>query len=342
MVNKSCKGGSPCPPELRSNLSQRRNDATILIKQKMAPESHYCAGRNPLFIFVAILALGLSFGFNSCGQNNSYPKGDFYAVIVSDTHVSRDESKIERMDKLSKMINSGILPKVEFVINTGDVVSRVYGDYRPETPDSSDNRLRRAVEAFKKLQVPWYFAMGNHDYKIGPDRDSDTYFPKREIDSMEVIWKRETGFPPFYSFDHSNWRFIILNSMRGRYLHRQFDDQQMDWLENQLIDEKPVVLFFHHPMKTDNLKLWAHLKDLITEETEEKFYKTLKKYKDHIKGIFVGHGHRWVEDSLFDTINVFETNSFGDENELMYYVVGFDTLNKTISVCRNVVPEATN
>jgi hypothetical protein len=63
----------------------------------------------------------------SCGPEENIPRVDFYAVIVSDTHVSRDESKIERLNKLSKMINNGVLPNVEFLINTGDVVSRVYG-----------------------------------------------------------------------------------------------------------------------------------------------------------------------------------------------------------------------
>jgi hypothetical protein len=236
------------------------------------------------------------------------------------------------------MINNGVLPNVEFLINTGDVVSRVYGDYRPSDPDSSDNRLKRAVEAFQKFQVPWFFAMGNHDYKIGPDRDSDTYFPKTELDSMEVIWEHETGFKPYYSFDHRGWQLIVLNSMRGRYLNRHFDDQQMDWLEDQLSDKEPTLLFFHHPMETDNFALWAYPKDIITEEKEPQFYNIVEKHKNHIKGIFVGHGHFWVEDILFETIKVFETNSFGDEDELMYYVVGFDINNHTISVEKNVVP----
>ena len=289
-----------------------------------------------------ILSIILNFIFGSCNDGQRYPTGDFYAVIVSDTHVSLDKSKIDRLNKLSKMIISEELSDVHFIVNTGDVVSRVYGEYRNDNPDTSDNRLRRAVEAFKKMQIPWYFVMGNHDYKIGPDRDSDTFFPRQEIEMMEDIWIKETGFNPYYSFDHGKWRFIILNSMRGRYLHRQFDDQQMEWLRNQLKDNNPVILFFHHPMQTDNFTLWAHPKDVITEETESEFYQILKEHKNHIKGIFVGHGHRWVQDVLFDKIKVYETNSFGDEDELMYYVVGFDTLNMTISVGKNVVAEKLN
>jgi len=39
---------------------------------------------------------------------------------------------------------------------------------------------------------------------------------------------------------------------------------------------------------------------------------SLSRYKDVIKGIFVGHGHMWVYDKLFDSIDVYETDSFGD------------------------------
>ncbi len=324
LVNNGCRGGSLCPPYLRNQfLAATQRFFARILRIVMTPA-----------VYLFLIA--------GCESQNEYPTGDFYAVIVSDTHVSRDESKIERLDKLSNMINSDVLPNVEFVVNTGDVVSRVYGNYRPDTPDSSDNRLRRAVETFNRLQVPWYFTMGNHDYKIGPDRDSDTYFPKEEIEMMESIWKRETGFAPYYSFDHKGWQFIVLNSMRGRYLHRQFDDQQMEWLENKLEVKRPTLLFLHHPIETDNLTFWAHPKDLITEETEPQFYQIIKKHKDRIKGIFVGHGHRWVEDKLFDKIKVYETNSFADEDELMYYVVGFDTLKETISVGKNVVHDAMN
>jgi hypothetical protein len=95
-------------------------------------------------------------------------------------------------------------------------------------------------------------------------------------------------------------------------------------------------------MKTDNFRIWAYPKDIITKENEPEFYNILEKYKNNIKGIFVGHGHLWLNDTLFGKITVYETNSFGDEDELMYYVVGFDMLNETISVGKNAVPNAMN
>jgi predicted MPP superfamily phosphohydrolase len=266
-----------------------------------------------------------------------YPSGDFFILVVSDTHISRDESKIERLDKLIGMVNFGKLPGIELVFNTGDVASRVYGEYTYQNPDTSDNRLRRAVDKFSEFNVPFYFAMGNHDYKIGPNRDSDTYFPRDEIESMEEIWQKMTGFLPYYSIKHRNWKFIILNSMRGRYLHRNFDDQQLIWLRKELDEDMPTLLFFHHPVETDNFRLWCYPTDLIDEDKESAFFNLVNKKRHLIQGIFVGHGHRWVEDTLFETIKVFETNSFADEDELMYYVVGMNSISKQIEVAKNVV-----
>ena len=62
-------------------------------------------------------------------------------------------------------------------------------------------------------------------------------------------------------------------------------------------------------------------------------------YWRNIKAIFVGHGHRWVQDTLFDEIKVYETNSFADEIELMYNVVGFDSLRQQITVAKNAVQD---
>jgi hypothetical protein len=54
----------------------------------------------------------------------------------------------------------------------------------------------------------------------------------------------------------------------------------------------------------------------------------------NIKGIFVGHGHMWVSDVLFDTIKVFETDSFGDADNYTFSIIGMDTVRSSITVAR--------
>jgi predicted MPP superfamily phosphohydrolase len=274
----------------------------------------------------------------SCSSSDKYPSGDYNVMIISDTHISNDEEKDDRLDTLLNMVNAGVFPGIDFVVNTGDVVSSVYKKYDRSNPEKSYNRLLKTVQIFNQLEIPYYFTMGNHDYKIDSDRDSDGPFNEDEIVKMEKIWKDFTGFEPYFSIIHKSWKFIFLNSMRGRYLNRHFDDKQLDWLEIELASNMPTILFFHHPLKTDNFRIWCGFKDLITQDKELRFYSLIQSNKKIIKAIFVGHGHMWVNDVLFETIAVYETNSFADESDLTYQVVGFDTMIHTFEPRKYPMP----
>jgi len=276
----------------------------------------------------------LTFIFVFPGCQDRLPGGDFQAIIISDVHVSNDQSKINRLNLLIDRINHNEFKKLKVLVVTGDIVSCVYGSHTQNNPDTSDNRIRKGWGVFSRSKVPVHFALGNHDYKIGRDRDSDSYFPEPEILMMERIWASQTGIKPYSINDYEGWNFIFLNSMRGSHLDRHFDDEQLLWLEQQLENGKPTVLFFHHPLRTDHIRFWCGLKDLITPENEPEFYRIIAQYRKLIKGIFVGHGHAWVRDTLYDDIQVYETNSFGDSNGLPFYQVGFLNSDSTIQVSR--------
>ncbi len=273
-----------------------------------------------------------------CGSiSTNYPDGDFHILIVSDTHVSNDDSKIERLNCLTDKINRGDYPGLAFVVNTGDVVSSIYKSYNPENADHKQSRLFNALVAFNRLEVPYYWVMGNHDYKIDSDRDSDAPYEKDEILFMEKIWKQMTGFDAYYSFEYGGWKFVVSNSMHGRYKHRSFDEDQLDWFASELEAEVPIVLFFHHPLQTDNFRIWSGAGASILPEVEQRFYSILEKNVNQIKGIFVGHGHLFVQDHLFDKIKVYETASFADDKDMPHLVVGIDTTSQSINVGKKTI-----
>lgn len=261
----------------------------------------------------------------TCGKiPTTFPFGDFCAIIISDTHISNDAAKDARLRKLISKINNDDFPGVDFLVDTGDVVSSVYDKYDSLQVNQGNNRLAKAVDIFKLLNVPYYLVMGNHDYKIDSDRDSDAPFAFDEISRMEKLWKGATGFSPWYSFTHKGWKFIVLDSMHGRYQGKHFDKKELDWLASQLEDKMPTVLFFHHPLKTDHLRIWCGFRTKITDKKEPRFYSMLRAHRKTIKGVFVGHGHRWVHDVLFGSVPVYETDSFGEEPGLNFLIVGFD------------------
>ena len=132
--------------------------------------------RKQCLIFTFVITVFI-LGNIYCGSiSNKYPPGDFHVLIISDTHISNDEAKIDRLNTLIDKVNTGKIPGIAFVVNTGDVVSSVYRTYDAQNPDEAENRLKKAVREFEGFSIPYYFVMGNHDYKIDSDRDSDAPF----------------------------------------------------------------------------------------------------------------------------------------------------------------------
>jgi len=282
----------------------------------------------------AIVFVLLLFVTAGCSHiNTGVPEGDFRFIVVSDIHIKKN--KVERDKRLAAFvdaINKNKYPKVEFVVATGDNVSSMYDKYYPDDPQKGTNNLKRFVDIMDNLNVPKYIVLGNHEYKIENDRDSDAPYRTSEIDSLTNMMEGITGTESYYTFIHDGWKFIILNSMTGRGNDRFFDDKQLKWLENELKDKLPSILFFHHPVETDGFRIWCKPSGLITEKKEPEFFNILNQHKDMIKGIFVGHGHMWVHDKLFDSIDVYETDSFGDNEDSPFYLIGIDKTNNKMNV----------
>jgi len=257
----------------------------------------------------AILLLPV-FLLAGCGGDPGKPQ-TFKFMVLSDTHIDGGGAKAGQIDKVRHLqemvgkINAGEYPGVEFVIITGDLTSVLFGD-------SDDNRLTKACDILKKLTVPYYPAMGNHDHRMDGSVDSNGAFTQQQIDEAEGIWKQYTGFDLDYSFTRHGWKMIVLNSMHGKASNTNFDQAQMAWLEAELAGKEPTVLFFHFPLATDAmLKLWGipGSYEFIEKNDSAALYRILDGHKDHIKGIFVGHGHIWEQDVLYKTIKVWETAS---------------------------------
>ena len=286
-----------------------------------------------LLLSTLALALTCISGSLFAGEKTDIPNpANLRLLVLSDTHVTSSVSKAGRIRAILEKVNNQTIPGVDMVFVTGDIVSNVYGDYTPENQDKSDNRMERAVNVFSVLEVPYHWAMGNHDHKIASYRDSDAPWPREEILSMWEFWRATTGQEPYYAVNQDGWRFIVLNSFGGRHIDRHFEPEQLKWLDGQLKDGLPSILFFHHPMETDTDLVWCKPLQATTPQREPEFYALLKQYQKSVKGIFVGHGHRFVKDKLFNTIPVYETASFGEGKDDSFNIVDIDSDSATITV----------
>ena len=89
------------------------------------------------------------------------------------------------------------------------------------------------------VSLAWFFeslkgfivnmSLGNHDHF----HDIMRHHPKHSQGIDEL----------YYSFGEGNFKFIFLDSSSGR-----ISDAQLHWLTSELVTEKAIVLFIHHPI----------------------------------------------------------------------------------------------
>jgi hypothetical protein len=70
---------------------------------------------------------------------------------------------------------------------------------------------------------------------------------------------------------------------------------------------------------------------MVSEGKDDRFMELLSEHREQVRGIFVGHGHMWVHDRLYREIPVWETASFGDEEEVTGYLVSLDASEQRIT-----------
>ncbi len=276
-------------------------------------------------VILSFLSLSV---FVSSVQGKGFSEADSWFIIVSDVHTSNDQSKMEKMNWLVSEINGGEYDQVDFLVITGDCVSSFLEKREMDPDDPSNNRVMKLMNVLQKSEKPVYLVMGNHEYKIDKQKDSDDPFTQAELDTIDAMWKRYTGLEPWYSFREGGMKYIVLNTMSGIPDEKRFSDGQMEWFREELSGGEPVVLFFHHPVQTDHMRIWGHKEDLVREDNEPEFMAILEENRSQIRGIFVGHGHLWTKDRLYKEIPVFETASFGDRPKVLGYLVGMNSDNK--------------
>ncbi len=92
------------------------------------------------------------------------------------------------------------------------------------------------LDIVEKLPCTFHFVAGNHEIQNETDRR---------------IYEQRTGVKRYYSFDHKNSHFIILdNSMTYWTIPQEMDQEQIDWLKEDLEQHKDadnVFVFLPHP-----------------------------------------------------------------------------------------------
>ena len=175
------------------------------------------------------------------------PPALFEYVVIADTHYMIDvgdrplefESRRKQSQRANVALRQVAGIESQFVIHLGDLVQEY-----PETPD-----FKRAIsEAHDQLQTcnihPHHVA-GNHD--VG-DKNDPT-MPTHPTTTESLATFHDLFGPTWYSFDHNQCHFIVLNS---QILNTDLPEaqEQWQWFETDLSAHKDrrIFLFFHLPL----------------------------------------------------------------------------------------------
>ena len=290
----------------------------------------------PIFLFMAFCIFsGCGGGADDAGTAATPSADSFKIAVISDVHVrlpgNPDDTTYDNAGNIS--LYSSALNRIktnhsnaDLVIVNGDLTGCLFSNNPDDYGVGTDNPAETFKSMIDALGMPYYVILGNHDYEDGFNTTFHEGTTASDPAVMETIWKKVLGIDPYYSFVHKGVRFIMLNSTRGpRYnsvcasetvekgCTGSFDDDQMDWLESQLANSEPCLVFLHHPLITDHnaLKSWSNVGQV---RSGDRFYTIARTYKSRIKGIFVGHGHFNEHDTLEGVIPVYETAATGDYN----------------------------
>lgn len=188
------------------------------------------------------------------------PAGETFWEVIDGYDMTR--RALEAID-LSRL-------KPDFLIISGDLAQD--GDY-----DRAYARIRKIVDDIEeKFGVPVLLALGNHDERavfrrvvLGDDGSSGAkpYYYTRRVAGLKVV---------------------VLDSNGYQAANGRIDDEQLDWLVQELREERlPCLVVCHHPpIPTGIERLNGELlsnADMLGD--------ILAVYRDQILGILCGHIH---------------------------------------------------
>ena len=209
-----------------------------------------------------------------------------------------DEDSHRPHDVLPRVLDEIQQANVDFVFFGGDNLD-VYDGPMAD----------RLVELCQQRNLTAWFSFGNHDHESFEIRYvTHDFVPHVRQQNTDKLLKHWSMPHRYYSFELRQARFIVLDApyrvveggMGGFY-----DNEQVDWLEDQLRFDGPIVVFYHIPFKTPAneerlLLIWNGTKGWAAEDENSNRVVSAINSCANVLGTFVGHTHTRSEDRLRD------------------------------------------
>jgi 3',5'-cyclic AMP phosphodiesterase CpdA len=212
---------------------------------------------------------------------------------MTDLHM-RDRNRAAEGIALAVAKVRSLRPRADMVIVGGDA-----GDGLMAGDSAAALKTFQALEdAFKPLEVPVHWVVGNHDIigwgRSGADASDPSY-------GKSTFTERFIKGSSYRALEHKGWKIILLDSIQkspdgaSQPYVAAIDDRQMDWLKSQLnaLSGSPAILVTHAPMLSSyfiyNDGPYAAPKFPMVLQNAKELHELLKDYP--VKAVLQGHTH---------------------------------------------------
>jgi 3',5'-cyclic AMP phosphodiesterase CpdA len=210
-----------------------------------------------------LLSLGLWPGRLSAANEGA---SDFAFFAVNDLHF-REEACAPWFERAVAAMKASA-PAAEFCLLCGDLAD-----------DGHPSQHFGIRDAFQKLGIPTYAAIGNHDYLTDTDRRS-----------YEETFKDQIN----YVFELGGWQLVGIDTTQGTaWQDTQVLSETFAWLDARLpkLDRrKPTILFTHFPLGAG-----VQMRPLNADDVLNRFLDF------NLCAAFCGHFHGYTERQFGET-----------------------------------------
>lgn len=165
---------------------------------------------------------------------------------------------------------------VSFVVFTGDNIN-----------NPTEDNLREFVKIVRKLKVPYYVTLGNHDVYKSKNMSKARYY--EILRESNLLYRQRT---PNYEFKKDGFVFLIVDGAKevipgSAGYYRQ---DTLDWVDKKLTknEDKPVIIFQHFPLVYPDSSE-SRLKTHKTYRVED--YQEILDKHHNVLAVISGHFH---------------------------------------------------